>query len=207
MPTQPLWGEVEAPKWQPNRTAWLLTCVDLTSLLVGFFVLLFSTQTLKRDKWEAVTGSFQSQFSSHQIVVPVVPDGADNAEMRVTSMKSGLAYLDTLLHQRMAKDVVWNVLRSQNGNGAEMTYAVPLAVQDMRIADNQAAWDRLGTALRGWKNPVGVRVTMLRNDATEASQKAIAMGAKLAASGVKGTFAEVRLVDAGNAQVQLVVRQ
>src|SRR4051812_10920108 len=81
--TPVIWDDIQAPKWQANRTAWLLTCVDLTSLLVGFFVLFFSTQSLQQDQWQALNGGFQARFApSTAVVVEAVPDGVDNAVAR-----------------------------------------------------------------------------------------------------------------------------
>lgn len=196
-----LWQDIQAPKWEANRTAWLLTCVDLTSLLVGFFVLLFSTQTLQRDQWQAVTGSFQAQFAPQVVAVPMVPSGGDNAVVRVTGVKSGLAYLDTLLHQRMEGDPVWGALTAQDRNASELLYPLPPAELD------DAIWGRLGGVLRGWKNPIGIAVTTTQADGAVATQKAVAMAAKLAKSGVMSAFADVRIVkEAGTPVVYLVVR-
>lgn len=196
-------GEISAPKWEPNRTAWLLTCVDLTSLLVGFFVLLFSTQTLQRDKWQAITGSFQAQFAPEKTVVPAVPDAADNAVIRVTEVKSGLVYLDTLLHQRMVGDPVWASLSAERGSGLagqDMRYVLPEGVPD-------DAWVRLGQAVRGWKNPVGVRVSVNPRDVGAQAQKAVAIGQKLSNSGVVNTFVEIVTVEGMGAPVtELAVR-
>jgi hypothetical protein len=197
------WGEIKAPKWEPNRTAWLLTCVDLTSLLVGFFVLLFSTSTLQRDKWQAITGSFQAQFAKNATVVAVVPDSADNAVIRVTGAKSGLVYLDTLLHQRLQGDPVWaNLSAEQNreGSGQDMRYVLPDSVPD-------DAWARLGSVVRGWKNPVGIRMTTSPAQAGTQVHKAVAIAQKLSNSGVVSAFVDIRAVDGmGTPVVELVVR-
>ena len=195
------WGDIQPPKWEPNRTAWLLTCVDLTSLLVGFFVLLFSTQTLQRDKWQAITGSFQAQFAPRRALVAVVPDGSDNAVVRVTGVKSGLVYLDTLLHQRMQGDPVWATLSAEQGStGQDMRYVLAESIPD-------DAWGRLGAVLRGWKNPVGIRISISRGGVVPAMQKAVAITEKLSNSGVMGVFLEVKIVEtAVTPLTELVVR-
>ena len=40
-----------------SRQSWMLTFTDLVSLLLTFFVLLFSMSTLEIEKWEAITAS------------------------------------------------------------------------------------------------------------------------------------------------------
>lgn len=204
---QPLWHEVEMPKWQPNRTLWLVSFVDLTALLVAFFVLLFSTQTLQRDKWEAVTGSFQQQFARRETVVPVIPDGGDNAVVRVTGVKSGLAYLDTLLLQRMQGDAVWGGLqaaRQQGELGGELRYALPQAALEGTGAHD--AWMRLAGVIRGWKNSVGVRVSAPAAQLKSVAGQALTLGGKLQEGGVVTAFTELAVEDGISPRFELVVR-
>lgn len=204
----PLWPDVTMPKWQPNRTAWLLTFVDLTSLLVGFFVLLFSTQTLKQDKWKEMTGSFQAQFAPTATVVATVPDGGDNAVIKVTGGRSGLAYLDTLLHQRLQGDAVWDAMRAEADDGTRtLRYRVPDAVLDGASPAASAAWARLGGAVFNWKNSVGIRVTASSANVNEGADKAVLLGGKLAANGAKGVFTEVVVGPAAETRFELVVRE
>lgn len=205
---QEIWPDVQIPKYTPSRTAWLLTCVDLTSLLVAFFLLLFSTQTLQLDKWEAVTGSFQQQFARQAAVVPVVADSATNAVVHVTGVKSGLAYLDTLLGQRIKDDAVWSGLRSGVNSaaaGQDLGYVLPPVVMETSPA-NDAAWGRLGSAMRGWKNPVGVRVTAPKSETWKVSKKVMELAGKLTGAGVSGVFAEVQVAEGKPAMYELVVR-
>lgn len=201
--TAAIWPEVALKRHETDRTAWLITCVDLTSLLMGFFVLLFSLQTLQQDKWKEVTGSFQAQFSNNVNVVSAVPDGSNNAVIRVTSTKSGLAYLDALLHQRVEKDPLWSQLTAELNSGRnEMTYVVP----PVAVAD-EAAWSRLGNTIRGWKNPVGIRLTTPKAQLAATTAKAVALAAKLANTGAMGVFVDIDVNDkVPQPQLRLVVR-
>jgi hypothetical protein len=203
-----IWPDVQIPKYEASRTAWLLTCVDLTSLLVAFFLLLFSLQTLQADKWEAVTGSFQQQFAKQAAVVPVIADSSTNAVVHVTGVKSGLAYLDTLLGQRIKDDAVWGGLRSGVGRqavGRDLAYVLPTEVL-VSSPVNDAAWGRLGSAMRGWKNPVGVRVTAPKAETWKVSKSVVELSGKLAGAGVNGVFAEVIVAEGKPAKYELVVR-
>lgn len=204
---QPLWQDVSMPRYQPNRTAWLVSFVDLTALLLAFFVLMFSTQTLQRDKWDAVTGSFRDQFAPQTTVVPVIPEGGDNAVVRVTGVKSGLAYLDTLLLQRVEEDLVWGGLqavREQGGIGGELRYALPKAA--LEGAGVHDAWVRLAGAVRGWKNSVGVRVTAPAGMMPRFADQAAMLTAKMHEAGVMTAFTEVVVRDGASPKLELVVR-
>lgn len=201
-----IWQEVQAPKWQPARTAWLVTIVDLTALILGFFVLMFSLQTLDRDSWEAVAGSFQSTFSTKDAVVPVTPQGLNNALVVTTGVKSNLSYLDSLLNQQLGKDPVWGQLKAQTqGAGAalEMFYVLPKSVTDPALVGSMTDWRKLGDVVRGWKNPMFVRVIVTEEQWKKGAEQALGLAAMLAHVGVVGIVGEVR--SGPEAQVQLVV--
>lgn len=40
-----------------KKGAWMLTFTDLVSLMLTFFVMLFSMSTVQIDKWDAITDS------------------------------------------------------------------------------------------------------------------------------------------------------
>ena len=199
-----LWDDVAAPRYQPGQTAWLLTFVDLTGLMVVFFVLMFSRQTLESDKWEIVSGSFKAKFAPREAVLESVVDGVNNAETPRVVARSGLGYLDVLLLQHLERSKQWSGLRGteqQGVRGREMVYAIAPEQQDP--VAHKADWERLGAALRGWKNPVGVRVSAPQAELQRAARQAQSLTAILNASGVEGAFAEVA---EGDFAVQLVVR-
>lgn len=200
----PLWGDVKTARYQPSYTAWLVSFIDLTGLMVAFFVLMFSMQTLETEKWEVLAGSFKSKFAPRETVVESVAVGVNNAEIRNHAVRSGLGYLNVLLQQHLEKSPVWSGLRGeeqQGVRGGEMVYGIAPDKQSPQSA--KAEWEALGAALRGWKNPVGVRVSAPLNEMAKAAQQAQQLALILNATGVESAFAEV--VE-GEAAVQLVVR-
>ena len=48
--------------------AWLLTFADLISLLITFFVLLYSMKVVDTQKWEEMKGSFAGVFSIRSLL-------------------------------------------------------------------------------------------------------------------------------------------
>ena len=158
-PAPLLWADVSPARYESSRTAWLVTFVDLTGLMVIFFVLMFSQRTLEADAWEVLAGSFKSTFARPEAVVLTVAEGFHNAEVVAVMNRSSLGYLDALLRQRLENLPAWREMRGveqQGAAGQEMVYAIPEELQDAAAA--QEAWRELATAMRGWKNPVGVRV-------------------------------------------------
>lgn len=202
--SKPLWDNVTSARYQPARTAWLVSFIDLTGLMVAFFVLLFSMQTMEREKWEAIAGSFKSTFAPRETVVAQMVGDVNNAELRSHGAPAGLGYLDVLLQQHLASSKGWSALRGEERlgvHGREMVYPLAADKHDPELA--KAAWETLGAALRGWKNPVGVRVSTPQPGLGKAAQKAQRLAMILNATGVDSAFAEV--VEGPDA-VELVVR-
>lgn len=201
-----LWQDVQAPQWQPARTAWLVTIVDLTGIILGFFVLMFSLQTLDRNSWEAMAGSFQAAFAPKEAVVAVTPEGMNNALVVVTGVKSNLSYLDSILHQRLGEDAVWGKLHAENtgvGMNSEMVYKLPAEVTDPAAVSKIDSWRRLGDVIRGWKNPIAIRVVVTDEQWQKGAEQALALAGTLARVGVTTVAGEVA---AGpQAEVELVV--
>lgn len=200
----PLWQNVVSARYQPAKTAWLISFIDLTGLMVVFFVLMFSMQTMEAQKWEAIAGSFRTKFAPRETVVESVASDVNNAEIRTHVARSGLGYLNVLLQQHLEGSEGWAGLRGQERRGvrgSEMVYEIATDKHDPQVA--KAQWEALGAALRGWKNPVGVRVTAPQEALGKAAQKAQRFAMILNATGVDSAFAEV--VE-GEAAVQLIVR-
>lgn len=54
--------EIQPPKRSPSSTAWMMTVADLFSLMLTFFVLLYSMSDVERDKWEVITTSLSQRL-------------------------------------------------------------------------------------------------------------------------------------------------
>jgi len=202
-----LWQDVQAPRLPPSRTLWLVTTVDLTGILLAFFVLVFSTRTLDRDAWHAANGSFRAAFAAQEAVVPMVPDSVGNALVVTPQVSSGLGYLDTLLHQRLRGDAVWGDLVLEDRldiQAQDMRYALPAAARGDSV-EAVEAWRRLAAVVRRWKNPVAVRVVAPSADGLrDAAAEAIRYAGFLTRDGVPGVAAEVTV--GPQAGAELVVR-
>lgn len=203
-------GDIRLTPHVNNRTAWLMSFIDLTGILVGFFVLVYSTQTIDRASWQEVAGSFKAAFAANPTaVVPVTPQGSNNALQVVAASHDVLPYLDSLLRLRLKNDPLWATLKGRTLTTGEhvMLYALPPDSLDVADPQVKAAWTRLADVVRGWKNPVAIRVTvppleqplLLKN-----TTKAITLARILAESGVSQVAAEV--VSGKMAAVELVVK-
>lgn len=89
-----------AKKPPPSSTAWMVTVADLFSLLLTFFVLLYSMSAIQKDHWEAISDSLMQR-------VQVVDEQAstalpsDRSVMRANFVYArGLDYLYTVIEKR-----------------------------------------------------------------------------------------------------------
>lgn len=203
-----VWAELKPPRHEPAKTAWLMSFIDLTGILVGFFVLVFSTQVIDRSAWQDVSGGFRAAFNPEMAIAPVVPEGRANGYEVVAMKRDVLPYLDSLLRSRMADDPLWKQLkgnRSTLRGEAEMVYPLPQDVLDFSRPGTLEAWKRLANVVLKWKNPVGVRVVIADPAAADkAAAAALQLAAAMHAGGAVHVTAEV--VSGNIPDVQLVVR-
>ena len=68
-------GEVEeAEEVEEGAPAWMMTFGDMMSLLLTFFILLFSMSSIEVEKFKAATNSLQEALGEAN--VGILPDGA-----------------------------------------------------------------------------------------------------------------------------------
>lgn len=99
--------EEEIKTEKPNMD-WLLTFADLISLLICFFVLLYSMKVVDTQKWDELKGSFSGVFSIREPIFHVKPN-QDSAVEKIDPFKAdNLDYINTLLNTRFKQNAVLN---------------------------------------------------------------------------------------------------
>ena len=89
--------EDEGMNPEPPSMDWLLTFADLVSLLITFFVLLYSMKVVDVQKWDELKGSFSGVFSIREPIYKVSPD-KDTSVEKIDPLKSdSLEYVEKLL--------------------------------------------------------------------------------------------------------------
>ncbi|MEC8067384.1 MAG: flagellar motor protein MotB [Pseudomonadota bacterium] len=95
--------EDEGMNPEPPSMDWLLTFADLVSLLITFFVLLYSMKVVDVQKWDELKGSFSGVFSIREPIYKVSPD-KDTSVEKIDPLKSdSLEYVETLLSRAFQK--------------------------------------------------------------------------------------------------------
>jgi len=90
---------------QNSRPLWLLTFIDLISLLLAFFIMMFSMSTVKMSTWDVFKGSLNnkksmeaSSIESHKNSTPL--------DHRSTRYGLNLGYLRSILEPSLKKEKV-----------------------------------------------------------------------------------------------------
>lgn len=91
---------------EPPSMAWLLTFADLISLLLTFFILLYSMKAIKPQEWESLRGAFDSTFSIKEEIVETKPNKTDTIEKLDSLVADNLDYLASILKTRFHGDEV-----------------------------------------------------------------------------------------------------
>jgi len=92
--------------YRSPRQAWMIIFADVVGLLLAFFVLLFSMNSVQVDGWQAVVSTLTRRLNPGQSrTVPVTDTKVDSARIwRPRAMN--LDYLNNLLETKIAADPV-----------------------------------------------------------------------------------------------------
>ena len=101
---------------EDRRPLWLLTFIDLISLLLAFFIMMFSMSTIKMSAWDVFKGSLDnekrleaSSIESYKNSTPL--------DHRSTRYGLNLGYLRSILEPSLKKEKVFeNVVFSYDSN-------------------------------------------------------------------------------------------
>ncbi|MFC3051219.1 OmpA/MotB family protein [Kordiimonas pumila] len=101
-----------------DGAAWMLTFADLLSLLLTFFVLLFSMSSVRFESWKAVVDTMTYEFNPSRPKV-VIEEITDVEQIKTRKGKGlNLNYLQVLFERAMVKQAVFEgsrVTRVQGG--------------------------------------------------------------------------------------------
>jgi chemotaxis protein MotB len=149
---------------EPNAAGanWLLSMADLVSILVCFFVLLFSMTNIERNKWQCLVDSLAARE-------PTVVDqsGAEAAAptpavARIETVPAvDLGYLGNVLAGKLAADpVLKEALMARTEDGLAIALPSELLFPSGRAEAGpgaRAALERVGAVLKALGNAIEVR--------------------------------------------------
>ncbi len=114
-----------------SRNAWMLTFTDLVSLMLTFFVLLFSMSHLEIEKWRAVSDSLARSLDVAPRGSPAAEPGTYAIAMTSPRRALNLDYLSSILKKSIAGDALGKRVRIRRdaerlliGLPADLAFAV-----------------------------------------------------------------------------------
>ncbi|SCA57893.1 Chemotaxis MotB protein [Candidatus Terasakiella magnetica] len=87
-----------------KKGAWMVTFTDLVSLLLTFFVMLFSMATVQIDKWDAITDSLSTTLNPQKTQTVATATADYNISTVFRKRAINLEYLQAVLAEKVEKD-------------------------------------------------------------------------------------------------------
>ena len=91
-------------KPEPPNKAWMVTFTDLVSLMLTFFVLLFSMSSIKVDEWETMIDSLTQTLNPSRLQSVAAATAQYNISTTFRKRAINLDYLATILDENMKAD-------------------------------------------------------------------------------------------------------
>jgi len=84
--------------------AWMLTFADLVSLLICFFVLLYSMKSVDESIWKKISGSFAGALNYSQKFKEVNPNSESGIEAERILRSDSMEYIESILVTKFEKE-------------------------------------------------------------------------------------------------------
>lgn len=84
--------------------AWMLTFADLVSLLICFFVLLYSMKSVDETIWKKISGSFAGALNYSQKFKQVNPNNDSTTESERMVESDGMEYIQSILSTKFNRE-------------------------------------------------------------------------------------------------------
>jgi chemotaxis protein MotB len=94
----------DTPKADGPKTAWMITFADLVSLMLTFFVLLFSMSSVKIDQWDAMIDTMTQTLNPGKITTVAAATAKFNIGTIFRRQATNLDYLSGVLSAGVAND-------------------------------------------------------------------------------------------------------
>ena len=153
-------SEDSAPVAEKPNMAWMVTFTDLVSLMLTFFVLLFSMSSVKVDKWETIIDSLSQTLNPSRLQSVAAATAQYNISTIFRKRAIDLGYLYAIISENMKEDEILNraqiLLKDER-----LVMALPgdLLFEPGSASMTERARDALfslGSLLRNIGNQVGV---------------------------------------------------
>jgi len=101
-----IFGYSSSAETEDNSNRWLLTFADLLSLIITFFVLIYSMTALNADKWKMITISLSQKLNPDRVVSRTLPSADVSITKTNISHAKSLEYLNVILIDKINESKV-----------------------------------------------------------------------------------------------------
>ncbi len=101
-------NEESQPKQDAPSVAWMVTFTDLVSLMLTFFVMLFSMSSVKVDVWEKMIDALNRTVDPVVIARDTPPSAPRNIAKTFRKRAVNLDYLNAVLQENIGTDPILN---------------------------------------------------------------------------------------------------
>lgn len=142
------------------KNAWMLTFADLVSLMLTFFVLLFSMSSVKVDKWDAMIDTMTQSLNPDKVKTVAAATAQFNIGTIFRKRATNLDYLAGVLDEAMAQDKLLSKAQLMRLDD-RLVITLPSdllfpAGKALMPAEARRALFDLGGVLRNISNQIGV---------------------------------------------------
>jgi chemotaxis protein MotB len=107
-----------------TRNTWLITFADLLSLLLVFFILIYSTSNVKKDRLQNVIQSLDKKFGSSKILKEKEVKPSYKSEKQLLLRGVDLDYLYALLQNRIGAEAPLAQKITLKNNGSSLVISI-----------------------------------------------------------------------------------
>lgn len=151
----------ETGETSQSRANWLVMFADLLSLLLTFFVLIFSMNAVQIENWRSVVTTFSERLSPRHAMVSAQTWGGKPEAKIDTPLSLKIEYLGTVIAQKLGQDPVFQQSRVQFLDN-RLVISIPSDVlfekggASFKNAGGRHALEELGAILHNVRSEVGV---------------------------------------------------
>lgn len=120
---------------------WLITFADLLSLIITFFVLIYSMTVMNSDKWKMVTTSLSQELNPDKEVKKTLPSVDKSITKVVIGYAKSLEYLNVVLLDKISESKILKDMMKINLSNGKLTINIR---SDLIFKKGDVVMDRKG---------------------------------------------------------------
>jgi chemotaxis protein MotB len=102
---------LKSPKNEEGGASWMITFADLLSLLLTFFVMVFSMNAIQFEQWEPIVQTMNREFNPKRAKVAETPNDTPDLQREQQEQGFKLSYVEGLIRQAIENEPVLSTIQ------------------------------------------------------------------------------------------------